>query len=307
MRRWHSLCAVMVVSSAAWAQVKPPVVAYPLDVLVRGVTDAQVKELQAESRRLLGLEASLPDGLTLDAALTMLERKDCDVDDGCLKQFALNAKSLYALYVVLESDAKQKQIIAKGRVVREDGVLVVPSKSVTVVRKPKDTVDAALKEALKALYAELKVSALPPTRELPKKDPDPLVKKDPDPIKKDPELPPPPPPVVDLAAGQRTAGTGLLVGGAIAFAAGVALTSGGLAMGYGADLDKDGNVDSPQRVPDVKTGQALSTTGLIVGGVGVVAVGIGAVLAVTAGAPPKTSVNFVPVAGGGVVQIGGQF
>ncbi|MBL8910985.1 MAG: hypothetical protein JNM17_09810, partial [Archangium sp.] len=92
------LFMLMVWSSAAVAQTKPSVAAYPLDVLVRGVSDQQVKELQSEARRLLSLEASTPDGLTLDAALVMTERKDCDVADECLAKFATSAKVLYGLF-----------------------------------------------------------------------------------------------------------------------------------------------------------------------------------------------------------------
>lgn len=298
-----SSLVIVLCSAAAIAQVKPPVAAYPLDVLVRGVSDAQVKELQAESRRLLGLEATLPDGLALDAALAMMERKDCDLDDGCLKQFALNAKSLYALHASLESDAKQKQIIAKGRVVREDGVQVVPIKSVTVVRKGKEPIEVALREALKQLYAELKVSTLAPTRELPKKDPDPVVvvKKDPDPI----ILPPPPPPPVDTGAGQRAAGTGMLVAGGGVALIGVIVSAVGCSIGC-AVVPVGGTVMPGSELQAVTTGRSLMTAGFVAVGVGAGVAAIGGVVLALAPAPVK-SVSIVPTEGGAVVQFGGRF
>lgn len=303
MRHWPLLSGLILVWSAtAGAQVKPPVAAYPLDVLVRGVSDAQVAELQSESRRLLGLEATLPDGLVLEAAVTMLQRKDCDVDDGCLKQFAVNAKSLYALYAVLESDVKQKQIIAKGRVVREDGVLVVPPKSVTITRKGKDPVDVALREALKTLYAELKVSALPATREQP------VVKKDPDPIKKDPDLPPPPPPpLVDTGAGQRTAGKAILIGGAAVLVGGVVLSGAGCGFGCSVSPNGPGGSIPDSQLRQATTGRDLMTVGFVGVGVGAAATALGLIVLASAPAAPVTSVSVVPTAGGGVVQIGGQF
>jgi hypothetical protein len=297
---------IVLVGGGAWAQVKPPVAAYPLDVLVRGINDQQVKELQAEFRRLLGLEAAMPDGLALDAALAMTERKDCDLEDACLKQFAVNAKVLYAVYASVESDAKQKQIIAKGRVVRDDGVLVIAAKSVTVQRKSKDAVEVAVREALKALYAELKISGLVPTRDVVKKDPDPVVKKDPDPIKKDPDVPPPPPPpVVDTGAGQRAAGTAMLIGGVGVAAVGAVLSSVGCGIGCAVQPGPGGAIQQGD-LEKIQQGRGLLTGGFIALGVGAGVAVIGAVVLATAPAPVK-QVSIVPTAGGAVVQFGGSF
>lgn len=300
-------CVVWLLGSAvAMAQAKPPVAAYPIDVLVRGVSDQQVKEVQAEARRLLGLEAAIPDGLTLDAAVVMTERKDCDVEDACLKQFAVNAKVLYALHATLETDLKQKQVTAKGRVVRDDGVLVVPVKTVTVARKGKEPLDAALREALKALYAELKISTLPVVKEVPKKDPDPI-KKDPDPIKKDPDVPPPPPPpLVDTGAGQRAAGTGMLIGGVGVAAVGAVLAAVGCGIGCAVPLSANGAVTDRNDIPKLQTGAGLMGSGFAALGVGAGVAVIGSIVLASAPAPVK-AISVVPAAGGAVVQFGGSF
>ncbi|MFT3710394.1 MAG: hypothetical protein QM817_22450 [Archangium sp.] len=305
--RHSMLLSVMVLSSAALAQTKPSVAAYPLDVLVRGVSDQQVKELQSEARRLLSLEAATPDGLTLDAALVMTERKDCDVEDACLAKFATSAKVLYAVFSAVETDLKQKQVTVKGRVVRDDGVLVVAAKTVTmpVTKKGKDAVDLTVREALKSLYSELKISTLPVAKEVVKKDPDP-VKKDPDPIKKDPDVPPPPPPpIVDTGAGQRAAGTAMLIGGVGVAAVGAVLSAVGCGVGCAVPVNNGAVIDR-RDIPNLQTGAALMGTGFtaiaIGAGVGV----IGSIVLASAPAPVK-SVSVVPTAGGAVVQFGGSF
>ncbi|MBL8914636.1 MAG: hypothetical protein JNM17_28285 [Archangium sp.] len=302
MRHWM-LCGVLLSSGVAGAQVKPPVAAYPLDVLVRGVSPQQVKELQSETRRLLAAEAATPDALTLDTALLMTERKDCDVEDACLKQFALNAKVLYALFASVETDLTQKQVTASGRVVRDDGTLVVPVKKVTVQRKGKEPIDAALREALKALYAEIKLSALPATREQPvvKKDPDPVI------IKKDPDLPPPPPPLIDTGAGQRAAGVALLIGGSAVVAGGVALSAAGCGFGCSVTPGNPGMSIPEGQLGNATTGRSLMTVGFVGVGAGAAVAVVGAIVLATAPAAPVRSVSVVPVAGGAVLQMGGEF
>lgn len=297
MRHSMLLCVVFT-SAVAMAQTRPSVAAYPLDVLVRGVSDQQVKELQSESRRLLGLEATIPDGLTLDAALVMTERKDCDVEDACLKQFAVNAKVLYAVFAVVETDLKQKQVTAKGRVVRDDGVVVVPVKTVSVARKGKEAIDLTVREALKALYAELKVGALPAAKEVVKKDPDPVVKKDPDPIKDPP--PPPPPLIVKTTNPLRIVG---LVGAGAGAAVGVAgiIT---FATSPTVEKDGDGNVKNPDVFQKAYAQQSVGV-GLMIGGFAVAAAG--GVLAALAQDTETVKTTLVPLPGGAAVLVGGTF
>lgn len=299
MRHSMLLCVVLTLTSAvALAQARPTVAAYPLEVLVRGVSDQQVKELQSESRRLLGLEATIPDGLTLDAALVMTERKDCDIEDACLKQFAVNAKVLYAVFAVVETDLKQKQVTAKGRVVRDDGVLAVPAKTVTVARKGKEPIDATVREALKALYAELKVAGLPVAKEVVKKDPDPVVKKDPDPIRDPP--PPPPPLIVKTTNPLRIVG---LVGAGAGAAVGVAgiIT---FATSPTVEKDGDGNVKNPDVFQKAYAQQSVGV-GLMIGGFAVAAAG--GVLAALAQDTETVKTTLVPLPGGAAVLVGGTF
>lgn len=299
--RHSMLFCLLVISSAAFAQTKPSVAAYPLDVLVRGVSDQQVKELQSEARRLLSLEAATPDGLTLDAALVMTERKDCDVEDACLSKFAVNAKVLYAVFSSVETDLKQKQVTAKGRVVRDDGVLVVAAKTVTlpVGKKGKDAVEVAVREALKSLYAELKIAGLPVAKEVPKKDPDPLVKKDPDPLIKDP--PPPPPPIVIKETNP------LRIVGLVGLAGGAAAGVGGIitfATAPIVDKDPQGNVKDPTVFQRAYAQQSVGV-GLMIGGFAVATAG--GLLAALAQDTETVKTTVVPLPGGAAVLVGGSF
>ena len=150
------------------------------------------------------------------------------------------------------------------------------------------------------LFAQLKISQLPPTREV-----GPVVKVEPvkDPIK---DPPPPLPPVEDLGAGQRMAGKGLVYGGAGVAVLGGILATVGCGVGCAVTPTSQGSVPAGQ-LEALRTGQTLTTVGLVSLGVGGVAAGIGALLWATAAPAPVASVTVLPVAGGGVVQLGGRF
>jgi len=255
------------------------------------------------------------------AVLKELKRQDCDVDDSCLRRFAKLSNALYGLFVSIKVNVKGTAV-ATGRVMRDDGKLVVPVKSVTVERRAGQTLEATVENVVSALLGELRLGELPASKEAIatlEQPPAPI-----EPVK--PIEPAKPiaattdggvvaaPPVVQpehqpsalKTVGFVTAGVGL-----------VAAVAGGVLYGVGSGavrkLDDRGQVvpasgESPQdAVRSYRQAMTLQPPGigLLVGGA---AVGVaGLVMALVAPAGGSTTVSVLPAPGGAFVGVSGEW
>lgn len=175
----------------------------------------------------------MPDFARYDLALKELKRQDCEREDECLVQLAKKAESLYWLYTSVDYTL-EGAVVVSGRIVRDDGKIVSPFETVKLAKGA--TRSRTSRRTLTQLFVQLKIGELPATRPVevvkePVKDPvkDPVKEPVKEPIK---DPPPPMPPLIveDTGAGQRSAGRGLVYGGA-----GV-LVVGGVLAGVGAGM-----------------------------------------------------------------------
>lgn len=297
---------VFVVSAAAWAQEpRPSVAPFPLELkrTTKNFSEKQRKDVARELRRVLAVSAQLPDTATLDSALAKLEGKNCERDDECLARLAELSGCLYGLYVSVDLSVDEKQVVATGRVVRDDRQLIGPLERIEIPKGARDSFEDLAKQAVTRVVERLIVAQKLPSVRMGKTVPDVVVKVDPE------VLPPPPPPplvVEDTDAGQRSVGKGTLAVGAGLAVVGAALAGIGGGVGYSAKHSGD-HAGSTAAAQQVETAQALTTVGFVALGAGVVTVAVGAILWGTARPPPVAQVSVVPVAGGGVVQFGGRF
>lgn len=303
------LTLVVVACAAAVASAqskKPSVVAVPLVVdpnpsVLKFEKDLQAAYFKALDERSGALAASRAE---TDAAIADTKRRDFGESDEALAKLAEKAGTLYAVYASLQYTVK-KQLILSGRVVRDDGKLMKTAK--VEVARGSETLVGWLPSLSDQFFVELGVKGLPTFKEAAVAVKDPVVTA---PVKKDPDVPPPPPPpVVDTGAGQRTAGTALLIGGAGVALVGAVLAASGAGLGFGSRTQVDGKwvAKSPTAASDVLTAQSLTTVGFVGLGVGAATAAVGAVLLGTAPSAPVQSVSVVPMTGGGVVQFGGTF
>lgn len=300
------ICVVWSSSLAAFAQApKPSVMPFPLEIkrAPSGFGSEEREGLQKEYTRLLRLAGALvPDFARYDLALRELKRQDCEREDECLVQLARKAEALYGLYASVDYTL-EGAVVVSGRVVREDGKVVSPIQTVKLARG-RDPFKEIAKNALAQLFTQLKIAELSATRP---------VEAAVDPQKKDPPMnpikdpPPPLPPLIveDTGAGQRSAGRALLYGGAGLAVVGGVLAGAGCGVGCGVTPNANGTIPEGQ-LEAARTGRALMTAGFVGLAAGAAVAGLGAILWGTA-APPPAAVTLVPVSGGGVVQIGGQF
>ncbi len=242
-----------------------------------------------------------------------MKRQDCGREDECLAQLAKLAGTLYGLYVQLDFDSAG-QVIASGRVVRDDGVAMGKAATVKVVKGASPFKDVA-RDALNQLFLGLGVKALSPFRlkvDAPVVAP-PVAKVEPA-----PEVAPKvgaavgpgvgvvvaPPVVTDEGAGKRASGK-LVLGAGLA-----AVAVGGLVLGLGVaqagGLTPDRGSLPPGQLETYKTSRLLTVTGAVVTGVGAVAAGVGAMMLATAPAAP-VQVGVVPVGGGAVFSLSGVY
>lgn len=242
-------------------------------------------------------DAAVPEGAKLSSAMADLKRQDCDREDECLTLLAKLAGANYGLYASIDFTTQQ-HVVAVGRVVRRDGVPMGPAQTVDLFKAGgvfKEVAVAALTELLVKLGVG-KLSAFVPV----------AVPSGPTVAGDVPPFPPPPLIVEDPGAGQRAMGNGTLyVGAGVAVVGGV-LAGVGAGLGYTAARDGD-HFGSTAAAQQAATGRTLATVGFIGLGAGAVTAAVGAILRVTARSPPTTQLSVVPVAGGGVFQVGGRF
>lgn len=264
----------------------PTVVAAPLDVPRAPSADA-ASDL---NRALKGLIMREPDVLTptpsaWEGATGQLKRKDCGVADACLQELAVAANTLYAVYASVDLDLTRSKVIAIGRIVRRDGVLVEVNGERAFkaeVERRDRPFEVAAKEALAKLIAKMKLASLLPSlpaAEAPR--PAPTAAPPPEPLA---ATVAPPAPTVS-AQPSATAG----VAGKIVFGLGLALVAGGsVTFGVGqaraaALTPTNGNLPLSQ-LDAYHSAVTLRPAGLALAGAGVAAAVIGLVVWLTSGA-----------------------
>ncbi len=305
LKRWL-WCVAFCTSTWSFAQApSASVMPFPLEFkrTPSGFSAEEKEAMQREYTRLLRLAgAQVPDFARYDLALKDLKRQDCEREDECLVLLAKKAQSLYALYASVDYTL-EGAVLVTGRVVREDGKVASATETVKLA-KGRDPFKEIAKNALVQLFAQLKIGELPATRPVEVVKVEPV--KDPPFLLKDPPPPPPPLVVEDIGAGQRSAGKGLVFAGVGVAVVGGVVAAIGCGIGCGVTPTKDGSVPETQ-FDAARSGRNLMTAGLVGLGVGAAAAIVGAIVWGKAAPPPMSQVTLLPMAGGGMVQLGGQF
>lgn len=289
---------VVVFASVAMAQTSPTVVAYPLEIK-RKVSDDVERAVTREFQRLLASQRGIlvPNLTAWEAAVTELKRSDCEEQDDCLRQLAVTAGTLYAVYAKLETNPEKTKVIASGRVVRKDGLLVVPWKNVEVLVK--GSFEASAKAVTAQLVEALSLDALPPS--IPAVTP-------PAPIEPPKETPPgvvtpaPTPEPKDEGAGLRVAGYVAGGAGIVVTAVGVGLLGSVASDANRIGLQADGVIAGPMTAEAVATAKSMparSGAGVAMIGVGAAAIAASVVLFVLGSDEPVGGqVSVVPLRDG---------
>ena len=292
---------IFLAAAGAWAQdARPTLTPFPLD-LTRApeLSEKDTAELQFSWRRLLRVHVLSPDAAAVDAALRETGRRDCEREDACLAALALKAGTLYAAFGAVALDVTRTQVVATGRVVRDDGKAMGELRSVQVA------VGAgflpAAKDALARLVEALGVAGLSPVRpvDAPRLTGEPT------------RVGPAPAPAVERAPagmpGKRVASFVALGAGVVGLGVGIGLLAGAEADAV-KFIDAQGRVTAP---PGPETEQRLAAlggqraAGGVVLGVGVAAAATGALLFVMSAMDSKVAVGVAPASGGGVVSLAG--
>ena len=309
---WLEL-VVLVLSASAFAQGKPTLVDFPLDVKAP-LPSAQQTELQNDFRMLLARNPAvlLSTKSQWKAALAAHKRQDCDVRDECLQQLATTAGTLYAIYASVEQNAAGTEVTATGRVVNQDRLLVRPRLTFSVPRKGKFT--EAARNALAQLITALELGTLSATLTSPVA---PVVVTPP--VVKDAPIQRPPaedlvlvvpalPPELKAERGTNGARVGAWVVG------GLGVAAGGVAAGFGISaitarttLPLDGQlVDASQA--RTQAGVNRDATISLVSSIGAAALlGTSVVLFITSAPPATPVISLVPAPGGAQLTLTGEF
>ncbi len=312
MTNRNRVCVVLaaLISTGALAQeATASVMPFTLDVqrVAPGFSKKETEELRLELPRLLRVaKLSVPSTAVSTEALIALKRQDCDRDDGCLQQLAQKAETLYALYASVDYTI-EKNVVAAGRVVGDDGSLVRRQISVTLP-KGKAAFGAVAREALAKLVEELELTKLPTSRAVVVAPtpaavvkPEAVVVDAPVAVKPVAEVPPPQPPMVQASNDSTRTIAYVTIG------AGLAAVIFGAAYGLTAEpirFDETNVVaEDAGKVAGTRLRQGI---GLASVGVGAAAIIVGAVIWGTSPASGP-SVAVMPIAGGGVVSVGGTF
>lgn len=327
---------------------KPELAPFPLGI-VRTSPDCTKKDVE-DLQKLLPMmlraaDASVPDSAKLSAALANLRRQDCDRDDACLAQLGKLAGSLYAFYAQVDFDLAGN-VVASGRVVRDDGKPAGEPKTVKVAKATTATFRNVALVALKQLLVELDVAHLSPVRpqepevgvkpslslrglpsslpvvaepvkpvEVPKVEkaeetsaPGPLPAVVHRPVDKPAEPLPAAVPVVTEhgSPNQRLAGKIIFIGGAALLISG--LVSLGLASSDAGNLRPDAN----HYLPEAQTGlyrgaKTKEMAGAILLGIGAAAAIGGGALWLLAGQDAPVEMTIAPTSGGAMALFGGTF
>jgi hypothetical protein len=293
LRTLPMLVASLAMAAAA-QQPQPTATPFPLELkrTPGSFNKKDGEELKRDFVRLTRRVSLVPDTATLEVAWRELKRQDCEREDECLQQLAQKGQTLYAVYAQVEYSLTG-QVVASGRVVRDDGKLVAGPETITMV-KGKGAFKDVAKAALTRLLDQLGVPGLATFRPVEPKPPS-----EPRPVELTPTLPPPPPPplvVQESGLGGRAMGWTLAgVGGAAAIVGAV------LAGTAKPAVDTDGNTTREALVA-ARTQQTVGFA--LVGGGAVLAAG-GVAWALLSKSALQASV--APLGDGAVVVMGGRF
>lgn len=275
---------------AAAQNASPELAPFPLEI-IRTSPDCTKQDSEDLGKLLpMMLRAagvSVPGSAKLNSALTGLRRQDCNRDDQCLAQLGKLAGSLYAFYGQVDFDL-DGNVVASGRVVRDDGRAVRGPKTVKLPRAAL-RFRAVAQAGLEQLLTELDVAGLPPLRPM---EPVVEVARVQEPL----TLSTKSRPWNGAALASVVAGAGCVAIGVgfIASAAEVRTeTSGGVVRVLREDADKVAGLQRSQTV-----GVALLAVGA---GLGVVGAGLFVL------GPVETVTTVVPTPGGGAVLMTGRF
>lgn len=307
------LIVFIALATARVVVAQPTLTPHPIEVLTRGVPKPGLEALQNEYRRLLSNQVAAPSNRTLLQAVADLKRQDCGISDDCLKKLAVLGGTIYALHVSGAQDPQGAALMV-GRVVREDGKLMIGPLTVKEPKKGNETIEVTMMRALGVLIANAKLSSLPASREVKatvETPPVPVdagvaVVKPPEPVDAGVTFTPPPPPPPEPSA-LTSVGTGTLIaGGGVALIGGV-LFGIGRAQAGALDINKDGAVRSDQAASAVTANvlQGVGLGALVVGGTAAAA---GLVMRLLApGDAPKVTASVGAVPGGSMVFVGGEW
>ena len=306
----------VLLGSLALADTSPMVIAAPLEVR-RSTGGETTKALQKELRTLLVKQPNVltPPYSAWDTAVAAVKRQDCETNDDCLRELAVTAGTLYAIYVEVEQDPTKTEVIAVGRIVRKDGVLIeIEGKRFARVQLPRgaDSFEAVAKVALARVLGSMKLSSLPPT--MPAAEV-PVVKQEtPDAgtpvaaVTADAGIPPPPPLVIETppTPPARIASYALLGVGAVSILTGGAFGVVAIADRGGIQADSAGNLLPGQtgKQRSVDTNATVSAVTLSVGAA-CVAAGI-TLMALAPGTDDHTILTVAPMPGGAAVMLSGR-
>lgn len=300
--RWVVL-SLLISSIALASGASPSFIAAPLDVK-RSPSDEVTTSLNRQLRILLMKEpgGNTPTPSMWDAAIVDHKRQDCDQNDDCLRQLAVLAGTLYAVYAAVELDLTRTNVTAIGRIVRRDGAPVEVSGErgfQVVMPLEQRAFNVVALAALTELVKQMKLSALPAT--LPATVAE--VKLQPEVVK---VVEPPPvvitPPVVP-GSGPVVGKVMLGTGAAIAVAGGVLALVGQLQAGTLTPVD--GNLP-PNQVGAWRTATTLRPVGVTMLGAGAaVAVAGTLIWALSPRAPVAAA--LLPQPDGFALSVAGRF
>lgn len=298
--KWVVFVAAVVAAGSAFAQAANPSVApFPLQVIRPvSLSEKQLEDLQATLKVLMRrMGVAVPDSAKLGAALKDLKRADCDRDNECLVQLAKLSGSLYGLFAAVDLSA-EGDVLAWGRVVRDDGKLVAEVSKEQQVKLPrgKEPFPAVAEQALMKLVGQLNVHDLPATK--PVEPVEPVVHHPVEVVPTSPVVEQPPP----ETSRRKMAGYTALGVGALSAVTGVVLLGAGAGVG-GGSIDPASGYVKESRLADFRTARTVQTTGGVLLGCGAAVAMLGLVLSMGGDEAPK--VTLAPIAEGAMVGIGG--
>mgnify|MGYP001564712903 CR=1 FL=1 len=253
------------------------------------MSDAQLASLQEEFRPLLARNTGIlvPTRSNWKVAVAALKRQDCDVRNECLRQLAVTAGTLYALFASIERNAAGTEVTATGRVVNQDGVQVRPLAQAVAIQK--GTFEEAARAALAQLLGKLELDRLSAVLGAVARPVATI------------QAPAPPPGLSPLRVAALATGGLAVAAGAVAVGFGVS------AAGARGALPADGRlIDAEQ----VRAQRAVNQGATLALGIGIAAAAL-ALAAVTSfglsSPAANASVGVAAAPGGGAVVLGGVF
>ncbi len=281
----------------------PELAPQPLEIL-RTAADCTPKDRE-DLKKLLPMmlraaDVAVPDSAKLSAALATVRREECGSEDACLARLAQLAGSLYAFEAQVDFESTG-EVLASGRVVRDDGRVVSEPMKIKVPRAADTACRASAQGALMQLLAELGVAHLPPVRP---REPVAEVRAAPH---DEPALLPHPPPLPTTVVSQAPSAPWRVPGVVGAGTGVVCLVVGGVLYGTAGEVRTNvsqGVVrvfsDDAARVANLRGAQTGGVALLAVGAV-LVAAGAGLVL----WGPKGLATTVAPLNGGAAVLLQG--